>query len=79
MKGAAIFATSLLECIWQETEPFYNFSTALRWNKKFNYFENFLLYEGALEPVQGHAIDIATDTYIFDVDNSAAAIKVNDF
>ena len=65
LKGAAIFINSLVGCLWTENIPNYSKQKALKWDGLFSYADNYLLYEGALKPIKGSDVDIATDTYDF--------------
>ena len=72
-----MFINSLVGCLWNEAPPYYSYSKALRWAGKFNYFGNYLLYEGALEPIRGSEIDIATDTYDFNLSIPGKGFEVS--
>jgi len=76
VKGAAIYVTSLQRCVWTEEFPYYNYSKALRWSRKFVYRNNFLFTEAN----NGSKYDIATDTKSFHLystkDNSTVKLTL---
>lgn len=74
LKGAAIYVSSLLRCLWTEKFPYYDFKKALRWSSNFVYKNNFLFTEAQ----NGSEYDIATDTKGFQLhstkDNSTVKV-----
>ncbi len=71
VKGAAIYASTIRQCVWTEENPFISYKKAFRWSDRFNYHDNYIGHsaESRMRKI-GEEIDIATDVYQFDIGGS---------
>ena len=76
LKGGAIYATSLIDCLWSEKPPHLDYSSSLRWSDKFLYSGN-RINSYSRGPSTGRTVDIATGTVRFEIAGESKSWKVN--
>eukprot|EP00794_Sanderia_malayensis_P000480 gene480-1125_t len=78
VKGAAIYATSVRQCIWTEDSPF-DYDKAFRWSHRFKYSNNYIGDRpvGEMRTIS-KVLDIATDVYRFEYNGTKVAAQPGD-
>lgn len=63
-KGAAVYATTINQCVWVPEQPYKDKMKALRWSDRFVYENNYIGNEKSRSEVDnGYSnVDIETDT-----------------
>ncbi len=68
IKGAAIFASTVRQCLWTEDYPYLNFKKVFKWSDRFVYLNNFIGNSAKTKMKRiGDDMNIATDVYRFNL------------
>ena len=76
-KGAAVYATTINECIWVPDKPYRNATGVLRWSDQFSYTNNYIggLKERESSKGVSNYTTLATDTNKYSTQKTSVQVR----